>query len=185
MTPEQMRVQLSMWKLTHHAQEQMAERGVALSELVDAILNPVNEHVGEDLRFVRWGKSVGVAWKPIDDDAAKKKMKLITTVYLMNSSKDTWQDEAAEKAQSRKPDLDINTLLAAFEVEEPRQFMALPQKFRPEKRSGPVETRNIFDGIPPSMMAAAREMLRAAGHDPNDLSRVRRIPGKNGIEIIT
>jgi len=183
--PEQLRAKLAAWRMTAHALDQMAERGIAPSELMGALVAPDRTSTMGVFGQVSWAGRVGAAWRPDIDRETGARVKVITTVYIDKSDAFTWADHVVEEAGARQAALSAEQLTTLLGVPEPARFITPSAKFRPEKRSGPVKVTSVYDGIPASMLAAAKQALRDAGLDPGDLSRIRRVPGKIALEVDT
>ena len=141
--------------------------------MVEALLHPMKVSTS-DRGIEQWGKHVGVVWDHATDEIAKCRVKVIITVKLSGSSEATWEEDARDLAQCRTSFLDAEELLRVIEGPVPYE-----RKRRPKPSQAPVTVRNVFEDVPPAMLATARMLLRQAGLNENDLSRVRRVgPGR-------
>lgn len=162
------------WRITHHVQEQMAERGIAPTELIDCLIAHDPEQSVEDGSYTIWNGKIGVAYRYTVDFKTGETIKLIMTVLLAWTHKSAWESKASEMAQARSVDAyDFDEMLEwALEETAPKE-----RTYKPKKKPAvaPVEVSNAFDGMPKHMIATVKKTLRQMGLDPEDMRPVRVI----------
>lgn len=171
------------WRITHHVQEQMAERGIAPTELIDCLIaHDPEQKVEETGAYTIYNGKIGVVYRYTVDFKTGDTIKLIITVLLAWTHKSGWERKAAEMAKARSVDAyDLGDMLEwALNETAPKERTYKAAKKKPEV--APVVVRNLYDDVPKTMMSTARRMLRQMGLDPTDMRPVV-VLGRNRIEI--
>jgi len=171
---------LRQWRITNHARDRLADRAIAPTELVEAMLHPKTVKANET-GIVQWGRSVGLVWDWDKDAVSGQRVKVIMTVLLSGSTSDTWEQDVIGKAQERETFIDAEALVAELTA---GQWTRRPKPKPQGTVASKVIVRNIYDEVPIAMMDTARKLLKQAGFDENDLRRVK-VVGRNRLEIDT
>lgn len=171
------------WRITNHCREQMAERGIAPTELIDCLVahEPAYRVQDQPDSFVIWNDHIGVVYKETIELETGNDIKLVITVLLNGSGKADWEGVASEKAQRRAVDaFDLDDMLewALNETAPPEAKYKAPKR----PKVAPVATRNAFDDMPSHMMKTVRKTLIQMGLDPDDMRPVRVVGNRIDID---
>jgi hypothetical protein len=163
------------WRLSRHAEDQMAERAVAPSELVNLLMHPqfVKPSTAPTKQAQRgecnewWGHGVGA----VVNEATKE----VVTILVDGASNQDWQEHARKHAR-RRHQTDAEALMALVRPETQVQDRK-PAQRRTAPRAKAVETRNVLDRTTKRLYDTA---LKAAGGDPRRI----RVCGPGKIEVL-
>jgi hypothetical protein len=108
--------------------------------------------------------------------------KTVVTVLLADEDRDSWEDAAAERAET---DLGISLSALIAIADEVAPLPRVPFGTRTPRRrtAAPVQVSNIYDTLPGHMLATARTLLRAHGLDPTDMRRVKLVGKRLEIDL--
>jgi hypothetical protein len=157
------------WRLSRHAEDQMAERAVAPSELVNLLMHPQLDKATPLKADCRewWGHGIGAV--------VNVGTKEVVTILVDGASNQDWQEHARKHAR-RRHQTDADALMALVRPETRVQDRK-PAQRRTAPRAKAVETRNVLDRTTKRLYDTA---LKAAGGDPRRI----RVCGPGKIEVL-
>lgn len=167
--------------------ERLADRGIAVTELMDLLLSGDPEREvdkAEDGKpvYAKWNTHIGIVFMDAIDYDTGDRVKLILSVYVNGSGKAQWEQDAVLLA-GRRRSMEVIRIEDMHEWAIDRTAPAEPRYKRPKKAvAAPVSVRNHYEHVPPELMKTAKMLLKAAGLDEDDMRPVV-ILGKNRIEV--
>lgn len=177
----------AQWRMTNHAIDRLADRGVAATELIDLLLAPGDERqfdTAEDGKplYCVWNHHIGVVYVMGIDYETGDSVKVILSVYLSGRGKEKWEEDALALAGRRRSMkvIQIDELLESVDDALPAPVVVRP---KPLKRApAPVVVSSVYDRVPPRLLETARMLLELNGLDKDDMRAVV-VTGKNSIEV--